>query len=612
MFEEEEFEGKKVQLSTWKYLLGKLGKDKTLLAILIGISMIQAVVEVSVPMMSAYALNHYVGEMSGMDLRYYIILFVALVLVQTIVNYLYHVFAGKIETHFTYTLRKELFEKLQRLSFSYYDKNSAGWILARVTSDVSRLGDMIGWGMGDVLWAVFYLVGMSVVMLVVNVRYALIILATVPFLALISVYFQKKLLKEYRATRRLNSKITGAFSEGISGAKTVKTLHVEDKLEGEFQELSKEYRLKKVHAARINSIFTPLVTSLSTIAIAFLLNLGAKDVVGGVVEFGTLALFINYARSFYDPIDMLANYMPEFQMAQANAERIMGLLDAPIEIVDTEEVVAKYGDVLNPKEENYEELGGDVTFEDVTFYYNENEPVLEHFNLEVKKGQTIGLVGETGSGKSTLVNLVCRFYEPKSGRILIDGKDIQERSTSWLHHNLGYVLQSPFLFDGTIKENIRFGKLDASDEEIIEACKLVNAHDFIMKLEDGYDTNVNEGGARLSTGEKQLISFARALIADPKLLILDEATSSIDTEKEKMIQDAIEVIQKNRTSFVVAHRLSTIVNADRILVLKHGKVVEDGTHLELMAKKGYYYRLYTNQYNEDLEKNILKLDKAEA
>jgi ATP-binding cassette subfamily B protein len=375
----------------------------------------------------------------------------------------------------------------------------------------------------------------------------------------------------------------------------------------EFNALTSDMRAQSIRAAVLSAIFMPIVMSLGSISTALILWYGGNQVLLGALQFGTLMLFTQYATQFFEPLRQIARLLAEFQMAQASAERVLQLLNSKPEIVDGQAVIAKYGTVLAPKRDVYEKIKGNVTFENVNFHYNPEEPVLMDFNLDVKSGQTIALVGETGSGKSTIVNLLCRFYEPISGRILIDGTDMKERSIGWLHSNLGYVLQSPHLFSGSVSENIRYGKLEATEEEVVAAAKLVDAHDFIEKLEKGYDTDVGEGGGRLSTGQKQLISFARAVIAEPAIFVLDEATSSIDTETEQVIQHAIETLLVDRTSFVIAHRLSTIVSADRILVVKKGRVVEDGTHGELMKKKGYYYRLYTNQFNEDLQDKLLKI-----
>lgn len=325
-----------------------------------------------------------------------------------------------------------------------------------------------------------------------------------------------------------------------------------------------------------------------------------------VIAIGTLFMFTQYASSFFEPLRNISGILAQLQMAQASAERVLSLLETEPTLIDSEEVIEKYGTILEPKLEAYEPIIGDIEFKNVDFHYLESEPILKNFNLVVKPKQRIALVGETGSGKSTLVNLICRFYEPINGEILIDGVDYRQRSIGWLHHNLGYVLQSPHLFSGSVIENIRYGRLDASDEEVIEAAKLVDAHDFIMNLDEGYQTDVGEGGGRLSTGQKQLISFARAIIANPAIFILDEATSSIDTETEVVIQHAIENVLKEKTSFIIAHRLSTIVSCDRILVIKRGNVVEEGTHQELLDMKGYYHTLYTNQFKEQMEIESLK------
>lgn len=608
---EEEFEEQKVDASLWLAIIKQLSHSKRHFVILALTMIAMAIGDILFPWLNRYAINEFVagGSFENEALVRFGLVYFLVLLIQSFNVYFFISRAGKIEMEFSYEVRKKAFHKLQELSFSYYDKTAAGWIIARMTSDIGRLAEIVSWGLMDMVWGFTLMIGIAIVMAFVNWKLSLIVFVGIPFIYIVSVYFQKRILQSYRVVRKTNSKITGSFNEGINGAKTTKTLVLEDVQMKEFQELTGTMRSQSVRAAVLSAMFMPVVMSVGSLSLAFLLYYGGQEVLVKSIEFGTLILFIQYAQQFFEPLRQIARLLAEMQMAQANAERVMSLLNTDAEIVDSQEVIERYGDVFHPKFENYEALHGDVTFEHVTFYYNEKEVVLKDFNLKVKAGQTIALVGETGSGKSTIVNLICRFYEPKKGRILIDGKDIKKRSIGWIHQNLGYVLQTPHLFSGTVKDNIRFGRPEASDEEVIAAAKLVNAHDFIMKLEQGYETEVNEGGSRLSTGEKQLVSFARAVMADPKLFVLDEATSSIDTEKERLIQDAIAKVLEHRTSFVVAHRLSTIVGADRILVLKKGVVVEDGTHEELLALKGYYYRLYTNQFHEEEQNTLLKLDR---
>jgi ATP-binding cassette subfamily B protein len=357
-----------------------------------------------------------------------------------------------------------------------------------------------------------------------------------------------------------------------------------------------------VRAAGLGAIFQPVILMFGSIAVAIILVRGSGFVMSDAMPLGTLSALVAYAMGIFDPIRQITRIFNDVVATQANIERVQGLLDTQPMITDSPEVVGRYGNSYNAKRENWEELRGDIRFDDVTFRYPDGyEDVLEHFTLEVPAGTCVAIVGETGAGKSTLVNLVCRFFEPTDGRILIDGRDYRERSQLWLHSNIGYVLQDPHLFSGTVRENIRYGKLDATDEEILAAAKLVSADRVISKLPKGLDSDVGEGGDRLSTGEKQLISFARAVIANPQIFVLDEATSSIDTETERLIQNAISNILRNRTSFLIAHRLSTIKMADLILVVRNGKIIEQGTHRELLDKKGYYLQLYTMQFERETD-----------
>ena len=562
-------------------------------------------IDVIFPLMTRYAIDHFVLKGTLQGTWGFAAVYLLLIFIQAFNVRQLALNAGKIETGVIYDIRHRGFDKLQQLSFSYYDKTPVGWMMARMTSDVQRLGDTIAWGLVDLVWGFTMMIGISIVMCLINIKLALISLSVVPLLAIISVYFQQKILKAQRKVRKINSKITGAFNEGISGAKTTKVLVREEENLNEFKELTLDMYTSSVQAAIYSAIYLPVVLTLGSIGTGLAMWQGGNGVMLQSISYGTLVVFISYTIQFFEPVRDLARIFSELQSSQASAERIMTLIETEPEITDSREVYEKYGDVFSPKKENWEDIKGNIEFKNVFFSYKSGEKVLEDLSLDINAGESIALVGETGSGKSTIVNLICRFYEPTGGEILIDGVNYKERSQAWLQSNLGYVLQAPHLFSGTVEDNIRYGKLDATKDDIINAAKMVNAHEFIEKLENGYATEVGEGGGRLSTGEKQLISFARAILADPRIFVLDEATSSVDTETEKIIQDAIQKVLKGRTSFIIAHRLSTIRSADRILVISHGEIIEDGNHSQLMKKKGHYYKLYTNQFIEEQEKEIL-------
>jgi ATP-binding cassette, subfamily B, bacterial len=571
----------------WKRILSILWIFKRDVLILFSFMVTLALGDVIFPLFNRFALDEFISAGRYLDrIPLFASLYVMLIVVQTFMVYLFIKQAGKIEMNFAYHMRKVSFEKLQRLSFSYYDTHASGWILSRMTSDINRLSEIVSWGLLDMVWGLAMMIGISVVMLIINAYLALLVLVMVPVLYVIARYFQKQILKAYRDVRKINSMITADFSEMILGIKSIKTLAIEPKREKSFSTLATSMRQKSIRSALFSSLFMPIVFAFASISSASLLSFGGQAVLVGTLGLGTLLLYVQYVNAFFEPLRNIARILAEMQMAQASAERVLSLLDAKEDIVDIS--------VTN----DHIPLKGDIVFDNVNFHYIEGENVLTDFNLKIKAGQTVALVGESGGGKSTIVNLLCRFYEPTSGQILIDGINIQERPLSWLRSSLGYVLQTPHLFMGTIASNIAYGRPNASLDDIISAAKAVHAHDFIMKLEKGYDEPVLEGGAKLSVGEKQLISFARALCANPSLIILDEATASIDSNHEAILQDAIKTLLKGKSAVVVAHRLSTIVNADMICVISKGRIIESGTHQELINLKKRYYELYTHQFEQ--------------
>ena len=591
---------KSFQLSTWKRLLPFLKPYRWLMLLLILTNIIISVVDVLLPLFQRYAVDHFIEQRSLAGFQTFIAGYVVVIVLQVLSFVFYTLSAMKMEMHMARDLKKACFVHLQTLSFSYYNVTPVGYILARVMSDTNKISAITAWDMVDILWALTYVLSAFISMAILDLRLALLVMIIVPIIAVLTTYFQKKILFWNRKVRAINSRLTGAYNEGIMGAKTSKTLVIEDKNTEEFSELTEEMRSASVRAAGLNALYIPLVMLASSAATAIVLVRGGDMVLEHGMLIGTLSAFTTYAVSIFEPIQQMARVLANIISVQPNIERVMGLLDQKPNIVDSPAVIEKYGDSFHPKKENWEEIRGDIEFDDVSFRYPDGEEeVLSHFSLKIPAGTTVAIVGETGAGKSTLVNLACRFFEPTSGRILIDGVDYRERSQLWLHSRLGYVLQNPHLFSGTVMENIRYGRLDATDEEVRAAAKAVSADTVVEHLENGYDSDVGEGGDKLSTGEKQLVSFARAILADPAIFVLDEATSSIDTQTEQLIQNATLNLLKGRTSFLIAHRLSTIRQADLILVVKDGKIVEQGKHEELLKKGGYYHDLYSKQFQQE-------------
>ncbi len=575
--------------------------------ILIIFMLITAATDLSLPLFQKYAVDTFIVPKTTEGLsRFIYVYFLALLLMTLSVNIFARI-AIVIEMYIGKDLRKEIFEHLQKLSLSYYNQTPVGYLLARTMSDTNKIGTMIAWGLVDVFWSFAYVIGAFVAMILLNFKLAMVVMLVVPFMAIITAYFQKKLLIAGRRLRKINSKMTGQFNEGITGARTSKTLVIEHKNLDEFKHVSFEMESTAIRMAKLNAIYIPIIVFFGSVTSSVVLARGGQLAMNQIIQIGTLSAFLSYAINIFEPIQNLARTYTEIVSLQANIERVTELLDMEPLIKDSLEVIEKYGDNINPKKENWENIEGEIEFRNVDFKYPDgDEEVLKNFNLHIKPGTNVAIVGETGAGKSTLVNLVCRFFEPTSGEILIDGVDYKKRSQLWLHSNIGYVLQNPHLFSGTIKENIQYGRLEATNEEIVKAAEIVSVDKIVENLEDGYESQVGEGGDKLSTGEKQLISIARAILADPKIFILDEATSSIDTKLENSIQKGISYLLKGRTSFIIAHRLSTIKKADIILVVKDGKIVEQGTHDSLIKVKGYYYTLYTKQFEEEQTIEVLK------
>ncbi len=533
-------------------------------------------------------------------LKNIIIRYGLLILVQAAGVFGFIYLAGILGERIRYDLRKKMFIHLQELSLSYYNVTPVGWIMSRVTSDSERVAELVTWGFLDVTWGIMNIATAAFFMLMINWQLALIVFLAIPILIFVAVQFKKKIIIEFRDVQRINSKITGAFNETITGVRVIKAFGREKHNMQEFDVLTSEMYRAGYRAAWLSALFLPVVMLISSFAVATIIWFGGYQTQIGNMSIGGIQAFVTYVVFMIWPIQEMARVYAELQRAIASAERIFSLVDTVPDISDKP-------DAFDPGS-----IQGDIVFDNVNFFYEEDKPVLQSFNLHIKRGETVALVGPTGGGKTTIVNLLCRFFEPKEGTICIGGRDYEDIALHAIQSRIGVVLQTPHLFSGTITDNIRYGKLGATDEEIGAAAQLAGAHDFIIKLDKGYDDEVGEGGNLLSVGQKQLISLARAVLREPEIFIMDEATSSVDTITETLIQKGMENLMEGRTSFVIAHRLSTIKKADRILVIKDGSIIENGSHSELLRQRGHYYRLYTSQFRSELEQEYAPLEMATA
>jgi ATP-binding cassette subfamily B protein len=614
--QEEEFQGN-LNLRLWGRIFRHALPHKRFLIPMIVAGIVTSASEASLALLMRHVINAAAEQGREAVLWPYVLAYMGLAAVIAVCVCLFIVLGGKVATGVSHDMRRSGFAKLQELSFSYYDRRPVGWLLARMTSDCERLSRLLGWGVLDLTWALSFLAVVSAVMLVINWKLAMAVFIVLPPLGWVTHYFQKHLLLSSRAARKINSMITGAYNELLMGVRTTKTLVREGQNLSEFNDLSGQMFRASVRNALQGALFWPLVMLLGSVGAGMALWVGGLYVIEKVIDIGTLILFMSYAQRFFEPIHELSRILTEILGAQAAAERVQGLLDTQAEITDSPEVseaIRRRRALLQGGEPPRDGLAadglpdrvGEIEFRDVSFAYREGRPVLDHFSLKIRAGETIALVGPTGGGKTTIVSLMCRFYEPKDGQILVDGVDYRGRSLRWLQSQLGIVLQSPHLFAGTVRENIAYGNLEAGEDQIMRAARLASAHGFIMAMERGYDSQVGPGGNRLSTGQKQLIALARAILGDPRVFIMDEATSSVDTETERLIQRGIQTVLRGRTSVVIAHRLSTIRSADRILLIEKGRIVEEGNHADLIRLKGKYYRLYTSQVTREREEELLR------
>lgn len=582
----------------WPYILTY---KRNLLIIAVG--GLASLLDATVPLFQKYVLEHFIAQQTFDTIIPFILLFLAVLLAVDAVNFVVCYLSDITESSVNRDLRNRVFKHLQHLSLSFYNQNSIGKIHSRLMSDTSRIGSLVTWSLLEAIWHIGYLVSAGAIMLWMNLRLGSMILLIVPILLILLLIFQRRLEQANHEMREINAAITGDFNESITGAKTIKTLAIERTMYDDFARKTTSMFQTSVRTARLKGVFSAAMHFATSSALALMLWQGG---VIAAEDVGMFAAFISYASGMMEPVRWFVNAISSLISTQVNIERVTQLLKLQPEVVDSPEVVATYGDTFAPKKENWEPMHGDVEFQNVTFRYPDGqENVLENFSLKIPFGSHIAIVGETGAGKSTIVNLVCRFFEPTDGHILIDGRDMRERSILWLHSNIGCVLQTPHLFSGSIRENLLMGNPEATDEQINEALKIASADEVVARLEHGLDTDVGEGGDQLSTGERQLISFARAIIANPRILILDEATSSVDTMTEAKIQAIMKDITKDRTTIMIAHRLSTVRDADWILVIRDGKIVEQGTHDNLLRLNGYYATLYTRQYEDEAASEIL-------
>ncbi|MBQ6929155.1 MAG: ABC transporter ATP-binding protein [Oscillospiraceae bacterium] len=597
----------KFNIEEWKKIFPFLKPYKKELSWLMFTCVFTAFFDAFFPLMTKYAINNFIALRTTDGLVLFTIVFIVLAVVQGWGSIVYSQKAIVIEMGVGRDMRYKLYRHIQELSIDYFNVTPVGFILARVMNDTNSMGGMFSWRLAMIVFQSSYLVFILVNMIVLDMKLGLMVTAVVLVLGVITAYVQRRLIVLNRAARKQNSKITAAYNEYITGAQTVKSLAGEQLVMDEFSNVNREMQYKTMRVRNLERTFMPVIAAIASMCVALVVSVSVPMVEQLKLDVGTLAVFISYTFSILGPVQELCQCLNNTVSLQANVERVNHLMEAPVAVDDSEKVKNVYGDIYNPQPQNWEKIKGDIEFCDVSFKYPDSDRyVLENFNLKIKAGTCVAIVGATGAGKSTLVNLVCRFFEPTKGRILIDGTEYRNRSLLWLESQLSYVLQSPHLFSGTVLENIKYAKPDATMEQVVQAAKRAQAHDFIEKLPDGYNTDIGQGGDKLSTGQKQLISIARAILADGRIMVMDEATSSVDTKTEQLINAMTADLLKDKTSFIIAHRLSTVKNADIIILVDEGRIIEMGTHRELLRKGDAYWHLYTSQWEEDEQDKFFK------
>jgi ATP-binding cassette subfamily B protein len=532
------------------------------------------------PYLAKYALDDAIKAKGGTQLYVIVAIFVVAGLANWAMYYVETYMTGWVGERILADLRVRLFRHLQRLSLGFYERNRAGVIISRLTNDIEAIDQLVTDGVTSLVQNSLTLIGTAIILFILDWRLALATCAVIPLMSLATAFFRKRSARAYAAVRERLGLLTATLAEDIAGMRVVQSFTREQPAYDNFRAVARRYRQSNMQTVVLNGIYFPVVDLLSSVALAVVLAYGGHLYFGGSLSLGTLFAFMLYVQNFFDPVQQLSQLYNTFLSATAALDKIIGVLDEEPEVVD------------RPGATELAQIHGHVAFEGVRFTYGRGDEVLHGIDLDVPAGTTVALVGHTGAGKSTIAKLLARFYEPTHGRLTIDGVDLNDVTQSSLRRQLGVVPQEGFLFAGTVAENIAFGKPDATADEIVRAAQTVGAHDFILRLEDGYETQLGERGTRLSLGQRQLVAFARALLADPRILILDEATSSVDIGTERRIEEALEVLLADRTAFIIAHRLSTIRDADLIVVLEHGRIVEQGSHEELLAARGLYTSLY--------------------